>query len=69
MQFDMMEGEQMVQDMVCVYNKREEQFHMIVRVGTYPFQGTYMPTVPVLVQRSACGCISGKQQCVGCCSE
>jgi acyl-coenzyme A thioesterase PaaI-like protein len=33
MQFDMMECEQMVQDMVCVYNDRSQQFHTIVRVG------------------------------------
>jgi hypothetical protein len=29
----MMECEQMVQDMVCVYNEKSEQFHTIVRVG------------------------------------
>lgn len=34
LQFDMMEGERMVQDMVCVYNKHKREFHTIVRVGT-----------------------------------
>ena len=33
MQFDMMESEQMVQDMICVYNKNTREFHTIVRVG------------------------------------
>ena len=32
-QFDMMSGEQMVQDTVCVYNPQQQQFHMAVRVG------------------------------------
>jgi hypothetical protein len=32
-QFDMMECEQMVQDMICVYNKKSRQFHTVVRVG------------------------------------
>jgi hypothetical protein len=33
LQFDMMESEQMVQSMVCVYNQRTQQFHTIVKVG------------------------------------
>ena len=32
-QFDMMEGEAMVREMVCVYNKNTKEFHTIVRVG------------------------------------
>jgi hypothetical protein len=33
LQFDMMESEQMVQDMICVYNKNTREFHTVVRVG------------------------------------
>ena len=33
MQFDMMEGEAMVREMVCVYNRNTKEFHTIVRVG------------------------------------
>lgn len=33
MQFDMMESEQMVQDMICVYNSNTKEFHTVVRVG------------------------------------
>jgi hypothetical protein len=29
----MMEGEQMVREMVCVYNKKSTEFHTVVRVG------------------------------------
>lgn len=34
MQFDMMESERMVQDMVCVYNQNTKEFHTVMRVGT-----------------------------------
>lgn len=50
LQFDMMESEQMVQDMICVYNKNTREFHTIVRVGrdvcgcaSPPLHGRHVP--------------------------